>query len=259
MKQPKKISFEEEFYNVVGEGLLEKGDFAVNYPAPFLAGSMDAFSWMLERMGPVNGKKVLDYGCGSGWLAVYLAKQGALVEGFDISGKLVEAASVRARANGVSHACNFRKMVAEQLEYPDQHFDLVAGVYILHHVELTPAGCHLQRVMKKGAVAVFIEPLGENPALNWMRDNVFNIHHGLKKDKGTEHPLTYDDIHTIGGGLFAEYYWKEFQLLSIVRRFIGDALTETMRLHKLDDWLLAKLPSLRRFCRMVVVELRNGL
>jgi ubiquinone/menaquinone biosynthesis C-methylase UbiE len=248
---------EEEFYDSVAQRLLGTEDLIVKDPARFLAGSMDAFRYMMEKIGSVNGKKVLDYGCGTGWLGVYLAKQGAQVEGFDISGKLIEVASLRAEANGVSHACKFRKMMAEDLEYPAQYFDLAVGISILHHVELGRAIYHLQRVMKNGALAIFIEPLGENTLLNWARDRVFNVHHGLVKDKSTEHPLTYHDIHTIGRN-FAEYHWKEFQLLSMVRRFIGDGPTEAMRLDRLDNWLLRKIPSLKRFCRLVVVEVRKG-
>ena len=248
---------EEEFYDAVGEQLLSREDLVVREPARFLAGSMDAFRYMLERVGSVQGKRILDYGCGSGWLGVNLTKRGAHVEGFDISGKLIEVATLRARINGVSHACNFRKMTGEELEYPDQYFDLVAGISILHHVELPQSMYHLQRVMRKGAVGVFIEPLGENPILNWARDKVFNVHHGLKKDKSTERPLTYGDIHTIGRS-FAEYHCREFQFLSMVRRFIGDGLTEAMRLQKLDDRLLERLPGLRRLCRLVVIELHKG-
>jgi len=39
---------------------------------------------------------------------------------------------------------------------------------------------------------------------------------------------------------------------------LGDGLTETMGLDKLDDWLLMKFPSLKRFCRLVVIHLRKG-
>ena len=248
---------EEEFYDTVAQRLLNTENLIVQDPARFLAGSMDVFRYMMKRIGCVKGKTVLDYGCGSGWLGVYLAKRGAWVEGFDISGKLIELASLRAEANDVSHACKFRKIVAEDLEYPDQYFDLVVGISILHHVELSRATYHLQRVMKNGAMAVFIEPLGENTILNWARDNMFNVHHGLVKDKSTERPLTYQDIHTMGRN-FAEYHWREFQLLSMVRRFIGDGPTEAMRLNRLDDWLLTKFPSLKRFCRLVVVDLRKG-
>jgi ubiquinone/menaquinone biosynthesis C-methylase UbiE len=251
-----RIPSEEEFYDSVAQRLLSTEDLIVEDPARFLAGSMDAFRFMMERIGSVKGKKVLDYGCGSGWLGVYLAKQGARVEGFDISGKLVELASLRAEANGVSNACEFRKMVAEALEHPDEYFDLVVGISILHHVELGRATYHLQRVMKNGALAIFIEPLGENTLLNWARDRVFIVHHGLVKDKSTERPLTYYDIHTIGRN-FAEYRWREFQLFTMVRRFIGDGLTEAMRLDRLDEWLLTRFPSLKRFCRLVVVEFRK--
>lgn len=253
----KKRMSEEEFYNTVAQRLFSSEDLSVREPARFLSGSIDAFQYMMERIGSVKGKTVLDYGCRSGWLGVYLAKQGAQVEGFDISGKLIGVASLRAEANGVSHACKFRKMVAEDLEYPDQYFDLVVGISILHHVGLERATYHLQRVMKPAALAVFIEPLGENTILDWARDRLFNVHHGLVKDKSTEHPLTYHDIHTIGRN-FAEYHWKEFQLLSMVRRFIGDGPTEAMRVNRLDDWLLTKFPSLKRFCRLVVVDFRKG-
>jgi 2-polyprenyl-6-hydroxyphenyl methylase/3-demethylubiquinone-9 3-methyltransferase len=97
----------------------------------------------MERIGSVKGKKVLDYGCGSGWLGVYLAKQGARVEGFDVSGRLVEVASLRAEVNGVSHACIFRKMIAEDLEYPDQSFDLVVGISILSFTMWSLAELHI--------------------------------------------------------------------------------------------------------------------
>ncbi|MEO0271921.1 MAG: class I SAM-dependent methyltransferase [candidate division WOR-3 bacterium] len=249
-------SSDEQFYDNVGEQLLTKKCLAVESPSCFLAGSMDAFRYMLERIGSIQGKRVLDYGCGDGWLGVYLAKQGAQVEGFDVSGKLIEVATQRARANKVDHLCNFRKMPAENLEYEDESFDLVIGISILHHVDLQSADIHLKRVMKKGSFAYFIEPLGENPMLNWAREKVFNVHYGLKKDKTTERPLKYDDIHALGR-IFSEYNWREFQLLSMVSRFIGDRFTEITGLRKVDDWLITKFQGLRRFCRLVLVELQK--
>lgn len=118
---------EEEFYDTVAQHLLETEKLVVEAPMQFLAGSADAFRYMMARIGSVNGKRILDYGCGSGWLGVYLAKQGASVEGFDISERLIEVASMRARVNGVASACNFRRMIAESLEYPDEYFTLSLG------------------------------------------------------------------------------------------------------------------------------------
>lgn len=45
-----------------------------------------------ELLGEVRGKRVLDYGCGSGQLGVYLALQGARVSGFDLSREGIEMA-----------------------------------------------------------------------------------------------------------------------------------------------------------------------
>lgn len=240
MTQQKTSSSEEKFYDLVGKRLVNIEDLSVGGPARFLAGSMDAFNYMLERLGFVQGKRILDYGCGSGWLGVYLAKQGAQVNGFDISGKLIEVATQRVRINGVEQLFNFQKMPAENLEYPDKSFDLEVGISILHYVELPSAISHLERVMREAALAIFLEPLGENPILNWLREKVFNIHYEIKKDKTRENPLTYDDIHYIGRN-FSVYSYREYQPFSMVRRVISDRITDTFCLQEINNWLIEKL------------------
>lgn len=46
----------------------------------------------LELLGNVNGKKILDMGCGSGIYAKLLTKKGAIVKGFDISKEMLNIA-----------------------------------------------------------------------------------------------------------------------------------------------------------------------
>ena len=40
---------------------------------------------MIDALGDVRGKRILDYGCGYGMLGIYLASCGAEVWGFDLS------------------------------------------------------------------------------------------------------------------------------------------------------------------------------
>ena len=47
----------------------------------------------LELLGNIKGKKILDFGCGTGIYAKILTKKNAKVKGFDISPKMLEIAN----------------------------------------------------------------------------------------------------------------------------------------------------------------------
>ncbi len=247
---------EERFWDQVGSQWLTTWDdrsLIVEDPRTFLTGSSVAFDDLLRRLGDIRGMNVLDYGCGSGWLATYLAKRGAFVEGFDISSKLVELGMKRASVNGVADAVRLRRMIAEELQFPDNSFDRVVGISILHHVDLHKAALELARVMKPGALALFIEPLGESKLLDFLRNYVCRIHHGQIRDVDAEHPLTYADIRAFGEK-FRGCEFREFQLTEMIARLTGDRLTRVLGLRALDELLLRTFPALKRFCRLVVIQ-----
>lgn len=69
-----------------------------------------------------GGERILDYGCGSGILAIAAAKLGAaLVDGVDVDPQAVETAAANARANGV----NLRAALPEAL--PAARYDIVVS------------------------------------------------------------------------------------------------------------------------------------
>ncbi len=246
---------EEQFWDKVGTKWLQETvaeELRVSDTGKFLSGSSVAFEYLLQQLGDPRGLRILDYGCGSGWLSTYLAQRGALVEGFDISAKLVELGLRRAHINGVGEKVHLRKMIAEQLEYPNGMFDRAVGISILHHVSLSEAGRELFRVLKPGGKALFIEPLGESNVLNAIRNYVCRVHHGQIRAVDAEHPLTYSDIKTIGS-MFSNIEIKEFQLIEMIARVAGDRITRALGLHKLDAALLRAFPSLKKFCRLVVI------
>jgi ubiquinone/menaquinone biosynthesis C-methylase UbiE len=242
---------ESKFFDRKSIALLEKGDsLDVSDPLRFLAGSSIAFQYATGLIGDVSGKNVLDYGCGSAWLAVHLAKMGGMVYGFDISSKSIETGIRRTEVNGVAEKVKLQRMAAEELKYSDAFFDIVIGISILHHIDLRQGIRELSRIMKKGAKAVFLEPLGENILLNLVRDFVeFRIRRRRTRD---EHPLLYKDLKILKP-CFQTVQYREFQLLGGLERIIGYEKAKLLRLDSVDGWLLDRFPPLRRFCRLIVI------
>ena len=133
------------------------------------------------------GRDVLEYGCGPGSYAFFLADLGASVLGIDISTTAIEQASAEARQRGADRV-EFRRLNAESLDLPDASFDLVCGTGILHHLDLTRAYAEIARTLRPGGSAVFIEPLGHNPLINRFRRRT----RALRTED--EHPLRVEDL-----------------------------------------------------------------
>ena len=125
---------------------------------------------MLSLLPPdLTGRRVLEYGCGTGWVTVQLAKRGASVCAFDISPEAVAQSRDALRSAGMLDRCDIDLMAGERLAYPDESFDLAVGFAILHHLELGPALAELRRVLKPGGRALFAEPLSSNPIIRLYR------------------------------------------------------------------------------------------
>jgi SAM-dependent methyltransferase len=74
-----------------------------------------------------RGARVLDIACGSGNLAIPLARGGAEVTGVDIATNLLEQARARAAAENLS--AKFDEGDAEALPYEDDSFDVVVSMF----------------------------------------------------------------------------------------------------------------------------------
>lgn len=202
-----------------------------------------------ERVGAVESARVLELGCGSGAYTVMLARRGAEVTAVDVSGAAGEFTLARAEANGVGARVRFAQMGVERLGFVDQSFDLVVGFGILHHVDLKRAGPEIRRVLQEDGRAIFREPLGENPVLELVRNHV---PYRDKARSPNENPLTYDMIVEVGR-CFDEVDVREMYLLSMITRGGGRGASWGW-LWRLDEWLLDRIPALRRFCRYGVIE-----
>jgi SAM-dependent methyltransferase len=214
---------------------------------------LDHESWIrpaLARLGCVAGLRVLDFGCGHGMAAVVLARRGACVTGCDLSGAYLSEARRGQQANGV--VVHWVQANGEQLPFADASFDRIWGNAILHHLDLNRAGQEIHRVLRPGGVAVFCEPWGENPLLEWARRS---LPYRGKARTPDERPLRARDLPLLRAW-FPELEVEGFQLLSMARRVLGPGRVSSA-LAWCDARLLRTVPALSRFCRYVVLTLRR--
>ena len=110
------------------------GDFG--QIARFMEREAEAF---VERLGIIPGMKVLDVTCGTGNVAVPAAHKGAQVVGIDIAPNLPGTGT---SASGCRESrSDLRGGDAEQLPYPDGHFDLVTSMFGSHVRPASRTGC----------------------------------------------------------------------------------------------------------------------
>src|ERR1700753_560406 len=104
-----------------------------------------------NRLAIPAGARVLDVACGTGNVAIPLARLGAAVTGVDIAPNLLVQARARAEAEGL-HA-SFDEGDAEELPYPDGSFDAVVtmfGAMFAPRPEVVAS--ELARVLKPGGL-----------------------------------------------------------------------------------------------------------
>lgn len=124
--------------------------------------------FILQQMGDLKGKYLLDLGCGAGENSVYFAQKGARCVATDYSPGMVEVALQLAEKNGVK--IEGRTVNAMEIDFPDNTFDLVYASNLLHHIpdpKLVLQEMH--RVLKPGGKACFWDPLKHNPVINVYR------------------------------------------------------------------------------------------
>lgn len=117
------------------------------------------YAWGLERLGPGEGRRLLDVGCGLGLFLDAARQRGFEVEGTELSDYAAEATRRRC-------GCPVHVGELELLDLPAHSFDVVAGWDVIEHVRdvrgtlramarlLKPGGHLLLRTINEDALVV---------------------------------------------------------------------------------------------------------
>ncbi len=141
----------------------------------------------LELLPDVKGKKILDAACGPGKYAEILMEQGAIVQGFDMSPKMVELAISRTNNQGAF----FVHDLSERLDMIGDHaFDIVLCALALHYIEdwtLTIQEFH--RVLKPSGILVISIEHPFNDYIFFKSRRYFEVEHVKCTWKGFGQPV----------------------------------------------------------------------
>jgi ubiquinone/menaquinone biosynthesis C-methylase UbiE len=228
------------------------------YPRHYALGPTQyVFEKLIQWMGDLSGRHVLEYGCGEGWTTLDLARRAAHVSAFDISPQAIDNAQLSVAKAGLAPRCTLKVLAAEQLDFPDESFDAAIGFAILHHLDMDKALAELHRVLRPGGIAYFAEPLATNPFIQ--------IYRNLTPQYRTpdEQPLYLNELPRLLSR-FAGYEHREFFFCALAALGLahipgGARIYPAMsrRLHRADEFLLTRLPGLGRWAWYTVLRIRK--
>jgi SAM-dependent methyltransferase len=150
---------------------------------------------MLDAVEPLQGMRVLDFACGAGLTANFLAQRGARVTAIDIS-----PASVARTGELAAETGNVIELIAGELRpgtFAPASFDAVVGRYALHHVELRMIAPILNEVLVPGGRGSFLETMGLNPLLNIARARIAGRAGVASYGSDDERPLNRGDLRVL--------------------------------------------------------------
>jgi ubiquinone/menaquinone biosynthesis C-methylase UbiE len=115
-------------------------------------------AWLdvLSRLAGPAPRRVLDIGCGTGFLALRFAELGHTVTAVDLSPRMIDRA--RRRAEEANHEIEFRVGNAVALDSPDATYDLVIARHVIWNLAEPGRGvAEWLRVLRPGGRLALIE------------------------------------------------------------------------------------------------------
>jgi SAM-dependent methyltransferase len=214
--------------------------------------SGSAQDYAIALLNNCHDQLLLDIGAGEGWASLHFASLGATVTATEVSGAALDVLERRAIALGFQNRIRTIRVENDKLPFDGESFDFVFSNAVLHHLDLEVAMAEIHRVLKTGGLAVFMEPLANHPLVRIYRRLTPR---GRTPD---ERPLSWEDLVRITT-LFKRADCRFFELVALPTLALRlTPIGHPLRfLHKIDTWLFAVAPVVRRYSRAVVLRLEK--
>ena len=259
-RQARELKYYEEFYRLQAPLRYPPADVQfqperANFNRPW----MDSWVWLKMIYDTQTASKhALELACGPGEMTVQLASFCNRVTCIDLSPIAVEQTLARCRHYGLSAKVNGYCMPCEHLAFPDESLDVVAGCYVLHHVDVAQCVGEVHRVLKTGGEAFFLEWI-EWPPFDWLRTSR-PVLHFFPREASFERQRTQDerklndrDLEEIERA-FGGVQTLRFYSLARVGAMISSLKIPAM---KLDYKIFCLVPAFRRMGGSVVISCRK--
>jgi len=162
---------------------------------------------ILELMGDLRGRRLLDVGAGLGESSVYFALRGAEVTAVDISPGMVRCAVELGQLHGVK--IDGVVQSGEELNVPANYYDIVYVANTIHHVtDKDRLFAQIRQALKPGGRFFSFDPLAYNPVIEIYRRMATKVR------TEDEAPLTFADVDRTGK-YFASVQHREFWILTL--------------------------------------------
>jgi 2-polyprenyl-3-methyl-5-hydroxy-6-metoxy-1,4-benzoquinol methylase len=113
----------------------------------------------IDELSLPTATRVLEIGCGAGFMAIALARRGFAVEAVDHVHAMIELTQTHARQTGTANRIHASIEDIHELTFEDESFDLIVALGVMHWLhDLRKAMLEIARVLKPGGYVVLNIP-----------------------------------------------------------------------------------------------------